>query len=156
MLGGSTPTGKQELLATGPELGRRSPAFPLSFLSSFIIVTVSVGSGRKEKYCMFPGLPYPSCFKGSVTRRYKPGTASHWLCDAPFLCLHFLSCRMGTGIVPLLQGCCEGAAHLCTHIEVPIRCVAFNMLSVDTNNCAYRTVLGAYGSSYKYLWLEKK
>ena len=49
MLGRNTPEGKGELLATGLELGRESLAFPLSFLSSFISVTISVGTGRKEK-----------------------------------------------------------------------------------------------------------
>lgn len=69
VLGRNTPKGKGELLATGLELGRESLAFPLSFLSSFISVTISVGTGRKEKGFMSCKSSLLS-LTGSVTRWY--------------------------------------------------------------------------------------
>ena len=70
VLGRNTPEGKGELLATGLELGRESLAFPLSFLSSFISVTISVGTGRKEKGFMSCKSSPPLSLTGSVTRWY--------------------------------------------------------------------------------------
>lgn len=55
VLGKNTPTGKWELLTTGLDLGRKDLAYPRPLLSSFIIVTISVGTGRKDKDCMAQG-----------------------------------------------------------------------------------------------------